>query len=339
LGIWIDILNAAANGDPVGARILLTRDLPLALSEPVLGPSETGYRGPVPKSVKAFISKLPKSERTLANTWRDDFVDHIVDSVQAGVERTLALVEICAASRFNDLDEIVDIYPWHPGLKRDHQWKRKRIADELRSMIALGIPLPGYILEILGDEGEPLFRFNEIASATAPRRLELSWGDFKKSQQIGDQFLCINDSEDETGVAAEGIDYGSVPMARLVAQISPPTDIEIAADLSDMGSSLSTEITAKMEAMHTTKPSGGYHPIAWHNVFWEVVSEYEVLVLSLEQHVPFCETDQVLADYIVVNYTEVVAASRPSITRRRIKLYGACKDLILARVFRYFEKP
>lgn len=338
MGIWVEILRAAAKGDDIISRALLFRDLILKLREPVFGTTESEYRGPLPHAVQAFISRLPRNDRILAETWREDFIDYIIEDVVFGIERTLTLVETCVKGSYKSLYEIVQDLPWPKRLKRDHEWKRQRIADELRSMIAVGIPLPNYVLEILGNDGKAVFEFNEIAYAIAPKRLELSWGDFKHDQEIDDRFVCITDSEEDTGVGAESVDYGSLPIARIVVQTDFQGDFETLADLHSIGGSLSPEIATKMESMHAAQPRHGYHPIAWHNVFWEVVSEYEILVLSLEQRSPFCETDQVLADYIVVNHLDVIATSRPSITRRRIKLYDACNELVQTRIFRYLNK-
>jgi hypothetical protein len=242
------------------------------------------------------------------------------------------LVELCIRRNPKTLDEIVNFLSWAPGLKRDIRWKRQRVADEMRSMIERKIPLPRYILSILGDEGKPRFGFNEIAFATAQRRLSLSWIDFKEQQQIDARFVCVKDSEDEHSTAGEGFDYGSVPMARVAALATTPTDLETVADLHIVGASLGPQISDIMESMHTAQPRDGYRPIAWHNVFWEVVSEYEALLLVLEQRIPFCDTDQELADHVAVNYLDVVGTSRPSINRRRTRLYNACEELIHTRI-------
>ncbi len=126
-------------------------------------------------------------------------------------------------------------------------------------------------------------------------------------------------------------------MARIVARATAPADFEGMVDLHAMGSALSPLITDIMESMHTAQPHHGYHPIAWHNVFWDVASEYESLLLALDQRDPFCETDRDLTDHIIFNYHDVVATSRPSITRRRTRLYSACEELIQARVRDYLS--
>jgi hypothetical protein len=37
------------------------------------------------------------------------------------------------------LNELVHSFPWESGLKRNVEWKRKRITDQLHSMIAAAL--------------------------------------------------------------------------------------------------------------------------------------------------------------------------------------------------------
>ena len=83
-----------------------------------------------------------------------------------------------------------------------------------------------------------------------------------------------------------------------------------------------------MEELHRHKPSDGYRPVAWHNVFWNLVSEYERLRLALETHAPFHDTDQALAAHIAMHYPEVTSTSRPVVVRRRQRLYAECVQKI-----------
>jgi hypothetical protein len=336
LGIWLDILQSAAEGDSSRARALLANDLPLALCEPVFGSDTCEYRGPLPKSVNSFISNLPQRERSLASSVANDLTDYIVSDVAAAVERTLVLVELCVSGRPKTLDDLVAALPWPTGLKRSREWKLKRVADELRSMIQAGVALGDHVIEILADRGEPSLLFNEIAFATAPKRLEYSWQDLQRDREIGKRFPCLSESDDESTSAAEAFDYGLVSMASVADQASFADDPDVQIDLHSIGAALSPEITATMESMHDAKPKDGYRPIAWHNVFWDVVSEYEALLLMLEQREPFCETDQQLVDQIAANYRDVVGISRPSINRRRTRLYSACEDLVHMRVREHF---
>ena len=318
----------AAEGDSQGARALLAEDLPVALREPVFGNRSFEYRGPLPKAVARFVSGLPDRERSLARSVADELTDYIVDDVIAVVERTLVLVELCVRQRTIRLDELVEVLPWAPGMKLGEDWKRQRVIDELRSMIELGVPLPEHVSDLLAGEGKPRFEFNEIAFACSPRRLKLSWQDFKRDQQLDDRFVCVLASEEDSSTAAESFDYGSITMARVVLGASTTADLELRTDLRLLGSTLGPEISAISELMHSAKPSDGYRPIGWHNVFWVICSDYEALQLALKMLDPFCSTDQKLADWVADNYREVVGTSRPVILRRRKALHDACTRLI-----------
>jgi hypothetical protein len=203
-------------------------------------------------------------------------------------------------------------------------------------MITAGVPLPETVVAALGDEGEPCFAFNEIAFAVAPKRLEWSWSDFKKQQGYGQEFLCITEVGDEAGASAEGVDYGAITVAAVVLQQMTAQAHELAIDLQTLGTTLSQELTALMEELHRHKPNDGYRPVAWHNVFWNLTSEYERLLLAIETREPFRATDQELSIYIAANYPEVTSTSRPVVVRRRQKLYAVCEQRIQARFLERF---
>ena len=198
-----------------------------------------------------------ESERALLETLERKFVDAIVDDVINGVEKSLLLVELCLAQPHVSLHELVHNFPWESGLKRSAEWKRKHIADQLRSMITAGVPLPETVVTALDDEGAPCFAFNEIAFAVAPKRLEWSWSNFKKQQGYGQEFLCIAEARDEAGVSAEGVDYGTVTVAAVMLQQATAQDRELEIDLHMLGTTLSQELTAMMEELHRCKPSDG----------------------------------------------------------------------------------
>jgi hypothetical protein len=259
-----------------------------------------------------------------------------VDDVVNGVEKSLLLVELCLTRVHASLDDLVNSFPWESGLKRSTEWKRQYVADLLRSMVAAGVPLPETTAITLGDAGQPCFAFNEIAFAVAPKRLEWSWSDFKKQQGYGREFLCIREARDETGIAAEGVDYGSITTAAVVLQQVTAQDRELDIDLHMLGITLSQELTVLLEELHRCKPGDGYRPVAWHNVFWNLTSEYERLRLAVEMREPFHDTDQTLAAHIAAHYSEVTSTSRPVIVRRRQKLYSACAQKIQTRFLEKF---
>jgi hypothetical protein len=316
---------------------LLANDLPLALCEPVFGYKTFHYRGPVPIAVARFISNLPERERSLARSLADELTDYIIDDVTAVVERTRVMVELCVTRNAITLNELVESLPWAPRMKLGQDWRRQRVVDELRSMLEIGLPLPQHVSDLLAGEGKARFEFDEMAFACAPRRLTLSWQDFKREQQLDDRFVCVLASEDDSSAAAEGFDYGSITMARVALGVATPADLELRTDLRLLGHTLGPEIISILESMHSAKPSDGYRPIAWHNVFWIVCSDYEALQLALKMLEPFCETDQKLADWVADNYREVVGTSRPVILRRRKALLDACATLIQSAINEKFH--
>ncbi len=327
----------ATEGDSGGARALLASDLPLALREPIFEQKAFHYRGPLPVAVARFISNLPERERSQARSVADDLTDYIVDDVTAVVERTLVMVELLIRSNAISLDELVEALPWAPRMKLGEDWKRQRVVDELRSMLELGLPLPQQVSDLLAGEGKAKFEFNEIAYACAPSRLFYSWRDFKRDQLMDDRFVCVLASEDDSSTSAESFDYGAITMARVVLGATTPTDLELRTDLRVLGSTLGPEIDRILESMHVAKPTDGYRPIAWHNVFWIVCSDYEALNLALKVLDPFCSTDQKLADWVADNHRDVIGTSRPVILRRRKALHQACASLIQSAINEKFR--
>lgn len=332
MGVWIDILRLGAAGQGAEARARLALGLPAALRDvSSLSGGTQSYRGVLPKAVRHFASGLPPGERPLLQTYECDLVDRILDDVMAEVERTLFLVELCRAQPEVTVADLVALFPWAKGLNRSEQWKQSRLVRYLKSFAAVGITLPESFVEDLPDEGEPLFDFNEIKYAVSHTRLERSWKDFKEDHDHGSEFLCIDDSEDAADVHAERADYGSIRMADVVMNLAcPDEEFELKMDLRLLGESLGPELTSLMESMHTAKPTDGYRPIAWHNVFWRVSDDYDWLALLLEVKEPHQETDQALADHLAANYPDVAGVSRPSIYRRRKRLDGACDQKIVA---------
>ncbi len=330
MGVWVEILKLGACGEGRAAREKLASDLPLSLRGFV--PSSEGlrqYRGPIPLAVRRFIANLPVSERALAWSCESDFVDYILDDVCAEVERTLLLVEYCNLRPEAALAELQAVFPWASGLKRSDEWKRKRISSYVKSFIASGVKLPVSIINAVGNEGAAEFQFDEIAYAVSPKRFEQSWKDFKEQMEWSEEFVGITLGADETSSAAEFIDYGSISSARLVSGLTPSVDMEMGLDLLLLGRELSPVLNGLMEELHTTNVVDGYKPIAWHNVFWNISSEYDYLPLELEQRDPLRETDQELASHLAANYPEVKSTSRPVVSRRRKRLYDSCKERVI----------
>jgi hypothetical protein len=144
MGIWINILTLGATGQATAARQQLALALPLALRSFIASSRGTReYVGELPRAVTRFRYSLSDaSERALLEALEHEFVDAVVDDVINGVAQSLLLVELCLAQPHVSLNELVHSFPWESSLKRSVEWKRKHIADQLRSMIAAGVPLP-----------------------------------------------------------------------------------------------------------------------------------------------------------------------------------------------------
>lgn len=329
MSLWKEILILGARGRSAEARHMIMLDLRLALCEyPLTAQAGAPYRGPLPQAVKRFRAKLPEHERSLVQSLEQEFHDYLLDDVLEGVAKPLQLIELCLAYPNAALSELVELFPWEDGLKRAHKWKEDWVADHLRSMIAAGIPLPEPIVATLGKHGTPKYEFNEVAYAVAPERLKRSWNDFKRRQGYDAQILAIADEEVGAGVADEGFDYGVISIAEIALNEITTQDIELEIDLQLIGQRLSDGLTELLEEMHTAKPGDGYRPVAWHNVFWNLISEYVRLRLSLETRDPLLDTDGELADHIKTYYPDVKSVSRPVVLRRRQNLSAACVNLI-----------
>jgi len=338
MSLWRDILTLGAQGRSSEARALLALDLPLSLRElSGVARGSREYRGVLPHAVRRFSSKLPEGERSLLRSLEREFVDYLLDDVVAGVEEPLNLIELCLAHPTATLAELVDLFPWREGLKRSVARKESRLGDHLRSLLAAGIPLPLEIVEMIEGGGSPDFKYDERAFAASPTRLDRSWKDFKAKQKYGRGFLSIGEDEVGAGIAGEGFDYGLITMAEVALHAAHAKDLEMEIDLQLLGQGLSEDLTGALDEIHLANPSGGYRPVAWHNVFWDLISEYVRMRLSLETRDPYSETDQELADHIKNHYPDVKSASRPAILRRRKKLSNLCANLIEQRFWERFS--
>jgi hypothetical protein len=331
MSLWLDILNHAASGNREDAYRLLNFELPLALRHPE-AKTRGGwqYQGPVAKAVRLFVATQPDAERGMVASRAEDLVDYITDLIVAKVRRTLTLVELCCASPDLSLVEIAESFTGWDGLKLGADDRRAWVAENLRSMNELGIPLPTVkaIAEAKEHIAEAKYGYDERALVKA-WKVALSWKDFKEQQEIDSSYLCITDPDsEEESPANEGFDYGSITVARVVLNLEGPPAGETLVDLNRMGASLSGDLRDMLEHLHAEKPTDGYHPIAWHNVWWNIVSKYEGLPLILEVRDPLCDVDHVLAAHIAENYTDVVKPNRLNIQRRRTRLNDSCVEII-----------
>ena len=208
--VWIEILNKGAAGDSQGARDLLNSALPLALRYPMTESSNEGhYKGPLADTVRFFIGRLPEGEHPMARSRFNDFIDFVLDAILAAVERTLLLVEFCHKDPKSTVEEIAKGFPDWGGYKRGPDQKREWVAKMLRSMSAVGVPLPEVIAVAVGEDIGDRYEFDEIAYARG-WNMRLAWNDFKEAQEIDYHYRCIEESDpdEEPGVATETVDYG-----------------------------------------------------------------------------------------------------------------------------------
>lgn len=327
MGVWLDILRSGAEGDARTARRLLRHDLPLLL----LVPQSEGAplsSGPLQRAARAFIGKLSEPDRSAARHHENEFIDYVVDDVIAGVEKTLELLELCHARPSVSLEQLAESFDWEANLKRSPEWKRTRVADLLRSMQAAGIRLPEAIGNLVQAEGTVRFKFNELDFAVSPNRFDKSWINFKRLQKLSTQFVGIVEDDASEETYAEAMSYGAVTAADLTLRTMIHVDIELELDMLKFGEELSAELASMLTKLHSEKPKDGYQIVAWHNVFWDVHSEYPRLRLTLEMRDPLCETDEDLRRFIVEHHPEVVGTGRVTILRRRQKLHGDCTERI-----------
>lgn len=330
MGTWLDILMLGAEGDSVAARELLQGQARVDLLFPP-DPGASSYQALLPRAVAGFINKLNEEDRSLAKFHQDELVDYVMDDVITGMEKPLLLIELCRARPQSSLEELVDLFPWEEGLKRSAEWKRKWLADMLQSLRAAGIPLSDSVLAGLGDEGEAIYEFNEVKYALKTQRFGWSWDDFKRKQNLKNNFLPLLDSDaEEDGVWAESASFSGVTIAEIVLRSRPEYSHETALTLVFAGEELTAQLASLVEEMHDAKPDEGCHPISWHNVFWYVTSEYERLRLRLKTCEPYYEEDEKLAAHLAEHYPEVIGTSRSTIRRRRLAIQAACEDRIHA---------
>jgi hypothetical protein len=328
VSLWLQILELAALGDSSKAQRLLG-ELPLVLRHPELIPKGgTQYRGPVANAVRAFISTLPELEGGMAASRFEDFVDYVTDLIQASVRRTLSLVEFCLANPELSIERIGEQFADWDGMKRGSLERQSWISRHLCSLLAAGVRLPKTIADAAQSESEEvgeLYGYSEIA-LSKKWDLGLSWRDFKSREEIDAAYLCIDESTEGAEVGDEKADYGTITAAQVVLALSTPSESEFLVDFNQMGRTLTLDLSELLKRFDGKKPSDGYSPIAWHNVWWYMTSRYEAIPLELEVRDPLCEVDRELAEHIQTAYPDVLKPSRLTIFRRRSRFQSECVD-------------
>ena len=336
MSLWLEILREVAKGDAPKANEIFNFDLPLALRDfSASANDDRYYHGAIPEKVRSFIAALPDNERETAASREDDLVDFVLDSVLKQIKRSLLLLKFCLEFSDLDLEKIAAQFPDWEGYKRDEKTKRKYIADVLRSIVEAGIDLPKNLEETAFAEGEPKFGFSEIALV---RRwnVEQSWKDFKKKQEIGGSYKCLEAASETENpdVYAEGLEYDVVAIGEAAGNFVEDENLSYL-ELKELAERLSPEIEDYLEETHSRKPKHGYRPIAWHKTHWDLTEKYNAIPLALRTEEPECRTDNDLAEHIAQNYAEVEKPSRQNINERRTKFQRGCEEKIKQRVIEF----
>jgi hypothetical protein len=330
VSLWLQTLELAAAGDSSEAHRVIALELQMLLRHPEVVPDGgTQYKGPVANAVQAFISALPEIDRGMARSRFEDLVDYVTDLILASVRRTVSLVDFCLANPELSIEELGEQFAGWDGLKLGPSDRQRWIRKHLCSMLAAGVQLPqtiGNAAQAESEEVGDLYGYSEIALA---KKWEVgrSWKDFKSREEIDTAYLCIEDeSAEEAGVGDEKSDYGSISAAQVILALSTPSPSEFLVDFNQMGKTLTVDLYDLLKRFDAEKPSDGYSPIAWHNVWWYMISRYEAIPLELEVRDPLCDVDRELAEYIQKAYPEVLNPSRLNMFRRRSKFQSECVD-------------
>lgn len=335
MSLWLDVLRLGAEGRSADARYLIATDLRLSLCR--YATTGAGYDGPLPQAVRRFATKLPTGQRNQLLSFETEFVELLLDESLLGIAKPLRLIDHCLADPTPDFELLVARFPWDPNLKRSREWKANWIADTLRSLARHGIPLPPATLIALADRGEARYDFNELAWAIAPGRLEKAWRSYCDRLGPLARSLSIVDEPGGAGIGDESIDYGVISMAELACQLLVTPDPELAIDLDRLAVTVSAEIATLLADLQIQHPRDCYHPVAWHNVFWKIVSDYDGLSLELETREPAIDSDAGLVDHLRTNYSTLDPVSRPTVNRRRQRLTSLCQDSIFTALRKIFD--
>jgi hypothetical protein len=268
----------------------------------------------------------------MAKSRADDFADYITDLIVANVRRTVSLLEFCQAFPNLDIEQIAEGFTGWDGLKLGKVDRLKWVTKHLRSMSAAGIQMPIEITRIAETteiEDEP-YGYHELALVNK-WRVDQSWKTFKEQQELDSSYVFVDsDSDNDPGVGEEAFDYGGLSTATVVLNLSVAAPSELTIDLNRVGHQLTSDLLDVLETFHEENPSDGYMPIAWHNVWWTIISQYDAVPMALGERDPFCDGDRILAEYISDTYPDVLKAKRLNIQRRRTRLEGKCLERVQA---------
>ena len=337
MSFWMEMLREVASGETRRANEIFNFDLPLALRNFSYLDEDHYYKGAIPEKVRSFISKLQESERVTAQSREVDLIDFVLDSVLSQIKRIRQLFQFCLEFSNYELADLVKEFPDWDGYKRDDQTKRKYVADIMCSMVKAGIVLPPNLQTIALDYGEAKYSFNEIALIRG-WNVEQSWRDFKKKQEIGGSYKCLDVFSDTENpeIYAESLEYDVVAIGEAAGNFVEDENLSYL-ELKELAGVLTPELENYLEETHTRKPKHGYHPIAWHKAHWDLSEKYNVIPFTLKTEEPECRTDGELAEHISQNYSEVEKPSRQNINERRTKFLRGAEEKIKLRIVEYIS--
>jgi hypothetical protein len=104
-----------------------------------------------------------------------------------------------------------------------------------------------------------------------------------------------------------------------------------------MAVTVSQDITNTLASLYLDHPRDCYHPVAWHNVFWKIIDDFDGLPLELETKDPQIDSDVRMVDHLRTHYTELNPVTRPTLHRRRHRLTSLCHDAIFSSLRQIFD--
>jgi hypothetical protein len=338
MSIWQEILNAAAAGDDYNVERDLNLRLPLSLRYPRerAHPDAPSFDGPVSKAIQHFVRGLTQEERPMAESRIDEIIDSVTDEILAKVKRTADVVLFCTHNPELDCAQIAVRFDWS-DLKRSQEVRIQWIKEHLTSMIKQGVPL-SINSRAVAESAELVldnyFGFDERALVKG-WDINKSWIRFKKHNEVGGAYRWLNVDGGEEGIAHEGIDFGLVPESKLIP-IPPVPEGQMDLEFRELAVEITAELDSILNDLDRQKPTAGYPPIAWHNVWWHFAEMFSALHLNLRLDDPCCETDQLLAERISQNYAGYVGINRLKVQRRRTRLTDNCQATVIPLALAYY---
>jgi hypothetical protein len=243
----------------------------------------------------------------------------------------------CVQNPHFDCGEVADAFTGWSNLKRSHEARVEWIKQHLCSMLRIGIPLStdsNAVAESQDFELETVLGFEERALVKG-WDVGTSWTRFKKLNELTDDYRAIESETPDESIAGEALDFGTILESKLSPIERVPRD-QLVLEFQQIAARIIAELDCILLELDRNKPTAGFPPIAWHNVWWYFVDKYDGLRLRLRLDEPWCETDHALADRIAQFYPQYTGVSRPSIYRRRSHLTTKCEEIIVGHVYDHF---